>query len=131
MVGLQGDPQPEVPKNEVHPLYTPLLRRSDRVRQAPLRYDFIIKNDNEINIIEDDDQLTCLEAIMSRDSDRWLDIMKFEMDSMYTDQAWTLIDAPEGVTPIGCIWIFKKKIGVYGQVKTYKARLVAKDFRQR
>ena len=57
--------------------------------------------------------------------------MKFEMDSMYTNQVWTLIDVPEAVTPIGCKWVFKKKIGVDGQVETYKIRLVAKDFKQK
>ena len=44
---------------------------------------------------------------------------------------WTLIDALEGVIPIGHKWIYKKKIKADGQVKTYKARLVAKDFRQK
>ena len=53
------------------------------------------------------------------------------MDSMYTNQVWTLIDALEGVIPIGCKWVFKKKIGADGQVETYKARLVAKGFRQK
>ena len=53
------------------------------------------------------------------------------MDSMYSNQVWTLVDAPEGVTPIGCKWVYKKKIGVDGQVETYNARLVAKDFRQK
>ena len=42
-----------------------------------------------------------------------------------------MVDAPEGVTPIGCKWIFKRKIKVDGQVETYKARLVAKGFSQR
>ena len=42
-----------------------------------------------------------------------------------------MIDAPEGVTPIGCKWIFKRKIRVDGQVETYKARLVTKGFSQR
>ena len=37
----------------------------------------------------------------------------------------------EGVTSIRCKWIFKKKIKVDGQVETYKARLVVKDFKQR
>ena len=68
---------------------------------------------------------------MSRDSDRWLEVMKSEMDSMYTNQVWTLVDAPEGVTLIGCKWVFKKKIEADGQVETYKARLVVKGFRQK
>ena len=50
---------------------------------------------------------------------------------MYTNQAWTLVDVPKGVIPIGCMWVFKEKIGVDGQVETYKARLVAKGFKQR
>ena len=53
------------------------------------------------------------------------------MDSMYVNQVWTLVDAPEGVSPIGCKWVYKKKIGTDGQVETYKARLVAKGFRQK
>ena len=57
--------------------------------------------------------------------------MKSGMDSMYINQVQTLIDAPKGVIPIGCKWVFKKKIGADGQVETYKARLVVKGFRQK
>ena len=53
------------------------------------------------------------------------------MDSMYANQVWTLVDPPEGIVPIGCKWIFKRKIGVDGKLETFKARLVAKGFRQR
>ena len=71
-----------------------------------------------------------MEAVMSRNSDKWLEAMKSEIDSMYSNQVWTLVDAPEGVTLIGYKWVYKKKIGVDGQVKTHKVRLVAKSFRQ-
>ena len=57
--------------------------------------------------------------------------MKSKMDSMYSNQVWTLVDALGGVTPIGCKWVYKEKIGADGQVETYKARLVAKGFRQK
>ena len=95
-----------------------------------MRYGFVIEN-NETHIIENDEPLTYMEAIMRRDSDKWLEAMKFKMDSIYSNQVWTLVDAPGGVTPIGCKWVYKKKIGADGQVETYKARLVAKDFRQK
>ena len=36
---------------------------------------------------------------MSNDFDKWLNVIKSEMDSMYTNQVWTLVDAPESVTP--------------------------------
>ena len=49
---------------------------------------------------------------------------------MHSNQVWTLIDPPEGIVPIGCKWIFKRKIGADGNVETFKARLVAKDYSQ-
>ena len=64
------------------------------------------------------------------DSVKWLEAMKCEMDSMYQNQVWDLVDAPEGVKPIGCKWIYKCKTDTYGNIQTYKARLVAKGYRQ-
>ncbi|NAU11332.1 hypothetical protein EE090_27775, partial [Klebsiella pneumoniae] len=40
-------------------------------------------------------------------------------------------DLPEGVKPIGCKWIYKRKRGVDGKVETFKARLVAKGYTQK
>ena len=57
--------------------------------------------------------------------------MKAEMESMYSNQVWKLVDLPPNVRPIGCKWIYKSKRGADGQVKTYKARLVAKGYSQR
>ena len=51
------------------------------------------------------------------------------MDSMYINQVWNLIEAPKGINPIGCKWVFKKKIDMDGKVNTYKERLVAKGFK--
>ena len=56
--------------------------------------------------------------------------MKSEMDSMYTNQVWTLVDAPKGVKPIGSRWAFKKKTDMDGNVQIYKARLIAKGYYQ-
>ena len=67
----------------------------------------------------------------SLESDKWLVVMKLEMDSMHENQVWTLVDLIEGIKPKGCKWVFKKKIDIEGNVVTYKARLVAKYYRQR
>ena len=53
------------------------------------------------------------------------------MKSLKINNVWALVDPPEGVKPIGCKWIFKRKRGTDGQVETYKAHLVAKGYRQR
>ena len=51
--------------------------------------------------------------------------------SIYFNKVWNLVEAPEGIVPIGHKWIFKKKIGVYEEVETYKTRLVTKKYHQR
>ena len=97
------------------------------MQNVSLRYGFVIKN-NETPIIENDKPLIYTEAVMSRDSNKWLEAMKSKIDSMYSNQVWILVDAPEDVTPIGCKWVYKKKIRENSQVETYKARLMAKNF---
>ena len=68
--------------------------------------------------------------MMSPDSDKWLEAMKSEMQSMDDNQVWNLVDLPNGVKTIECKWIFKKKIDMDGNVYIHKARLVAKGFKQ-
>ena len=75
--------------------------------------------------------MTYSKAVERKDSDKWLSTMKSEMDSMYSNQVWTLMDPPDGINPIRCKWVFKRKIEADGQVETYKVRLVAKGFRQK
>ena len=53
------------------------------------------------------------------------------MESMYSNQVWTLVDPAVGVKPIGCKWIYKRKRGIDGKVETFKARLVAKGYTQK
>ena len=79
-------PQPNEHNDNIQLHNTPPLQRTERVWNVPLRYDFIIKNDNETLITQDDDLLIYSEAIVSKDSDRWLEAMKYEMDSMYSNQ---------------------------------------------
>src|SRR3954469_11640900 len=68
--------------------------------------------------------------MMSPNSTEWLKAMKSEMESMYENQVWDLVIPPEGVKPIECKWIFKRKTYADGNVTIHKARLVAKGFRQ-
>ncbi|KAL0451280.1 UNVERIFIED_CONTAM: Retrovirus-related Pol polyprotein from transposon RE2 [Sesamum latifolium] len=57
--------------------------------------------------------------------------MKFEMDSMGSNQVWTLVDPPKGVRPVGCKWGYKRKHRADGEFTAFKARLVAKGYTQR
>ena len=70
------------------------------------------------------------EAMMSPDSAKWLEAMKSEMGSMYENKVWTLIDLPDDRRAIEIKWIFKRKTDADSSVIIYKARIVAKGFRQ-
>ena len=67
---------------------------------------------------------------MSRNSKRWLRAMKFEIESMYENKVWTLVDLPDDLQATDNKWIFKRKTDADGSVTIYKARLVAKGFQQ-
>ena len=50
---------------------------------------------------------------------------------MYSNQVWDLVKAPNGIKPVGCKWVYKRKRGIDGKVETFKARLVAKGYSQK
>ena len=68
-----------------------------------------------------------MDAMQRPDSEKWFEAMKFKMESMKVNDVWTLVDPPEGVKPIGCKWVFKRKRGADGKVETYKARRLPRD----
>ncbi|GKB12422.1 retrotransposon protein, putative, ty1-copia subclass [Tanacetum coccineum] len=55
---------------------------------------------------------------------RLKEAMKSEIQSMYDNQVWNLVDTTLGLKMVGCKWIFKKKIDMDGKVHTYKARIM-------
>ncbi|KAK8574323.1 hypothetical protein V6N13_016124 [Hibiscus sabdariffa] len=111
-------------------LETQPLRRSTRERHEPERYGFLVTTHGDFILVDQDEPKTYQEAVSSSDSEKWLEAMRSEMDSMSDNQVWTLVEPPEGVKPIGCKWVFKKKNDIDGNVQTYKGQLVAKGFRQ-
>ena len=65
------------------------------------------------------------------DAYHWIKAMKSELDSMYSNQVQDLVKALNGIKPVGCKWVYKRKRGVDGNVETFKARLVAKGYTQK
>jgi hypothetical protein len=53
------------------------------------------------------------------------------MESILANEAWEVTEHPYGCKPIGCKWVFKKKLRPDGTIKKYKARLVAKGYTQK
>ena len=53
------------------------------------------------------------------------------MDSIMSNGTWEVVERPYGCKPIGCKWVFKKKLRPDGTIERYKARLVAKGYTQK
>jgi hypothetical protein len=100
------------------------------MRQEPEIYGFLISKEGYILLMDKDEFVTYTEAITGPESETWLEAFKSEMDSMYTNQVWNLVEAPEGINLIGCKWVFKKKTDMDGKVNTYNSQLVSKAFKQ-
>ena len=79
-------------------------------------------------LLDNGDPTNYEKAMMSPDSDKWLEAMKSEIGSMYENKVWTLVDLPDDRQTIENKWIFKKKTDADGNITIYKAWLVAKGF---
>ena len=51
----------------------------------------------DVLLMERGEPTTYQEAIMGPNSEKWVEAMKAEMQSMYDNKVWTLVDAPKGV----------------------------------
>ena len=77
----------------------------------------------------EDDPKTYQEAMESRDSAFSKEAIDDEMSSILENNTWVLSDLPLGSRPLGCKWIFKKKMNVNGTIDKFKSRLVIQGFR--
>ncbi|GKF71034.1 retrotransposon protein, putative, ty1-copia subclass [Tanacetum coccineum] len=69
-------------------------------------------------------------TLLDFESDKWLNAMNVEMQSMKDNGVWDLVDLPPNEKIVGIKWLFKKKTDMDGAVHTYKAHLVAKGYTQ-
>ncbi|KAL0291088.1 UNVERIFIED_CONTAM: hypothetical protein Scaly_2649900 [Sesamum calycinum] len=101
----------------------PVLYRLTRESRPPDRYRFL-----GLTSQLDNDLRTYGEAMPDINSNKWLEAMRFEMDSIGSNQVWTIVGPPKGVKPVECKWVYKRNFGTDGEVTAFKARLVAKGY---
>ncbi|GJZ73180.1 zinc finger, CCHC-type containing protein [Tanacetum coccineum] len=79
----------------------------------------------------EEDPRTYNEAMQSRDVASWKEAIGDEIGSIMENNTWVLSDLPLGCKPLGCKWIFKRKLKVDGTIDKFKSRLVIQGFRQK
>ena len=73
---------------------------------------------------------TVYEAKQGDDWDQWHRAMKDEVKELQDNETWNLVRPPTDRDVIPGKWVYKVKLGPSGQVDKYKARYVAKGFKQ-
>ncbi|GJS36602.1 retrotransposon protein, putative, ty1-copia subclass [Tanacetum coccineum] len=68
--------------------------------------------------------------ILDPESDKWLNAMNVEIQSMKDNEVWDLVELPPNGKTVGSNWLFKKKTDMDGAVHTYKACLMVKGYTQ-
>ena len=107
------------------------LRRSESACRPAISNDYIVYlQEHEYDVGDVSYPTTYKEAIVSLQSNFWIDVMKDEMTSMSQNKVWSLVDLSDGCRLIGCKWVFKTKRNAKGHVERYKTRLVAKGYSQ-
>ena len=71
------------------------------------------------------DPATYKEAMEAADAEEWAEACKYEVDALFKNDTWELVDLPPGRKAIKSKWVFKLKID-----GRFRACLVAKGFTQ-
>ena len=106
----------------------PEPRYPAREHHAPKRYGEWVARTAYQEIVE---PATYEAALASPQSKQWKNAMDSEYESLIANGTWTLVSNPPGVQPIPTKWVYKVKRDGEGNLDRYKARWVAKGYRQR
>nr|GEV17673.1 retrotransposon protein, putative, Ty1-copia subclass [Tanacetum cinerariifolium] len=106
-----------------------LIRRYVRTHQAPDRLCLNVEVE-EHSLWDLNEPVSHKAAMLDSESNKWIDAMNVEIQSMLDNVVWVLVDLPPNCKTVRSKWIFKKKTDIDDIVHTYKARLIAKGYTQ-
>ena len=80
---------------------TPVPRRSGGVVRKPEIFMFLGESSDLVSGEHDEDPRMYEEALQYKDADLWQNAMESEIESLYSNQVWELVEPPKGVKAIG------------------------------
>ena len=93
----------DTPQDITHEMTsTQVPRHSGRIFQPLIRFIGLGETYEAILEEAESDPYTYEEAMNDIDAYHWFKAMKSELDSMYSNQVWDLVKAPNGIKPVGC-----------------------------
>ena len=98
-----------------------VLRRSERIKN--------LGNTQQANMTFIEPK-NWKQALLSSDSDKWIEAAKAEIDSLKKNKTWVVVKKPLEKSIIGSRWVFKLKYDGNNNSYKHKARLVAQGYTQ-
>lgn len=121
--GLVGKLKDLTKRNE------PALKRQDRTRQPPMRYGSSYSHGTTKIDLPAEPQ-TYGEALESEEKELWLEAMKKEVQALEGSNTWNLVERKRDQNVLPGKWVYKIKTDSNGAIDSYKARYVAKGYKQ-
>nr|GEW46048.1 retrotransposon protein, putative, Ty1-copia subclass [Tanacetum cinerariifolium] len=118
----EDDQEIDEPQSDIVP-----IRRSTRIRHV-LDHMCLHIDAEEHELGDLSEPANYKAALLDPESEKLLNAMNVEMQSMKDNKVWVLVELPSNGKTIGSKWLFKKKTDMDGVVHTYKARLMAKGY---
>ncbi|GJY47843.1 retrotransposon protein, putative, ty1-copia subclass [Tanacetum coccineum] len=84
------------------------IRRSERTRRAPNRLCLNVEVE-EHSLGDLNEPNSYKAAMLDSESNKWIDAMNAEIQSMMDNMVWVMVDLPPGCKTVGSSWNFKKK----------------------
>ncbi|GJY94827.1 ribonuclease H-like domain-containing protein [Tanacetum coccineum] len=128
---------------------SPHVRRSERTSVFPRKYnDFVIDSkvkyglENYVSYVNLSVENKCFTTELNKSLEprsffeaskdqHWIEAMNNEMDALYRNDTWEIVELPFGRKAIGGKWVYKIKYKSSGDIDRYKARYVAKGYNQK
>nr|GEW76118.1 hypothetical protein [Tanacetum cinerariifolium] len=120
----EDDLKIDEPQSDIIPIrrYTRICHPTDRM------FLYIDAEEHELGDLGEPSNYKA--ALLDPESNKWLNAMNVEMQSMEDNKVWDLVEVPPNGKTVGSKWLFKKKTDMNGAVHTNKARLVANGYTQ-
>ncbi|MCO5556475.1 hypothetical protein L7F22_010024 [Adiantum nelumboides] len=83
-----------------------------------------------VKLTDYDEPCSYTEVMKRDDHMKWEKAMKSKMDSLHKNGTWDLVPLPKGKKALPCKWVYKIKVVPRDDKPKYKARLLAKGFKQ-
>ncbi|KAK9078267.1 hypothetical protein SSX86_002324 [Deinandra increscens subsp. villosa] len=114
-------------KKQTTSIQTKASSSSDMRRQIEVEFEDNSTGSSDPLVVEDSEESEDEEAIQAVNKGKWIQAMNEEMESLYKNLTWVLVENPKHQKLVSCKWLYKVKEGVKEEIDAVK-KLLMQEF---